>query len=161
MTLTGGINETFSSPGSVSSVLVGYWLSDKEKSLISVAANSVPLIINCVSDIASVTIGGSDKLTTTIFPKGPSEFPLKASENALSITNGDSPLNALVQISKYQTNWTLKEDGYVKFTALDDNHIAGEFKFSLTDSLAKLGNTAPAPDTVVSGTFDYMNPKKG
>ena len=62
------------------------------------------------------------------------------------------------------SNGSLNQKNFPKgpseFT-FDDNHIAGEFRFSERDSFASVGSATAAPDTLVTGTFGYKNPKRG
>ncbi len=161
VTASGGETGTFSTPADASTLLVSYWLTDQEKTAMKASDTDMPLAIVCDGGAVLVSITSNGSLNQKNFPKGPSEFTFLADENFVVNASTDSAVIVTVQIKKYATNWALKDNGYLKITALDDNHIAGEFRFSERDSFAKVGSATAAPDTLVTGTFDYKNPKKG
>jgi hypothetical protein len=145
----GDVTKSWQDTQDVGSLLLSYWLSPSERSMLSLKDNDVALILNCQSDQGAISFTLANDTTTAEFAKGPGQYQIASG----GILSGGKPgqVQMIVDL-KDEDVWRVAEGGTFTVTALADRRFAGTFQAKLQKLADNLKDVAGS--ATVTGSFD-------
>ncbi len=147
--ITGGVETSWVSPQTMGTLLISYWLSQADRSLLSVGPDEAYMLMNCQSDSGSISLTTTNQTTAAQFPEKPGTYVIEAGGILSDTQPGD--VQAIV-VFHNDTLWKVTKPGTFVVTTFGGGHFAGTFSLEVgqeSDDLSTIVATA-----TVSGTFD-------
>lgn len=146
--ITGDETKSWTSPQTMGSLLISYWLTPANRTLVALKAGEESLIFNCESAGGSVSFLTTNETTSAQFVKGPKEYVISAG----GLLGGDPGKIKLLLNLKDESLWKVIEDGSFKITTFTGSKFSGTFSAKLAKADDMLKYTAGT--AVITGTFD-------
>ena len=148
--IDGDFTKSWHTDQTKATLLVSYWLSPSNRSLLGVADGMEELLINCQSDEGpAISLSSTTGTTAAQLPKAPGEYVIET--GGIVGSNKPGEIHAILSL-KDSSVWTVTEPGTFTITSFTPSHLAGTFSMKIGKSGADLQSTVA--NATVSGTFD-------
>ncbi len=148
--VTGDVSKSWTSPQTMGSLLVSYWLSPAELAQLSLKKDIAYFIMNCQGSEGTVSFSLANDTTTAMFPKAPGKYVVPAS-GGIGLGGEPGQVGSLINLNDKQL-WNVTAPGTFEVTTFGGGKFAGTFQAKigrLGDDLHTITATA-----TLSGTFD-------
>lgn len=151
--VTGDKQVEWTGGGTAGDIAASYWFTDEDREFFG---DEFILLMNCDGAGGSLSLLTGPNANESNVPLGPGAYTLTSSGASV----GDDLFGALVVLTDSETNWSVMEPGgTLEITRFDQSGIAGTFEFPMEDSLASISEGESEGTIVVSGEFDFVNPR--
>jgi hypothetical protein len=148
--IDGDVTNSWHTDQTMATLLVSYWLSPANRSLLGVGDGTEEILINCQSDSgASISLTSTAGTTAAQLPKAPGTYVIETG----GIVGDQKPgeIHAIINL-KDSSVWSITESGTFTITSFTPNHLAGTFSMKIGKSGTDLSSIVA--NATVSGTFD-------
>jgi hypothetical protein len=147
--ISGGMTASWSTPQNMGTLLIGYWINDADKKMLTLSATDAYLLMNCQSDTGSISLSSTTGTTTDQFPEKPGTYVIEAGG-----LGGDSTPGQVKALTVFKDGnlWEVTQPGTLTVTTFDGGHFAGTFNLQIgerSDDLSTIVTTA-----TIDGTFN-------
>ena len=133
----------------LATLLVSYWLTPGDRSMVGVASGEEELLINCQSDEGSISLTTTSGTTAAQLPKAAGTYVIEA--GGLGAERKPGEIQTIINLKDSKV-WNVTEAGTFEITSFTPSHLAGSFTFKIGAS--DTGSQAIVAAATVSGTFD-------
>ena len=152
--VTGDVNAEWTAPGGASAMGYGPWVPQVPGVTMPIDMDEGFFILNCQGDGENYV--GFMPMADGEIPMAPGTYTIEPAGNAFG-TSETGQMTTLLGLDGTETNWGPSEPGTLVITEFDADHIAGTFRLTVTDVLAKLNGSSKG-NAVITGEFEYSNP---
>jgi hypothetical protein len=140
--IDGDVTKSWHTDQTTGTLLVSYWLTPGDRTLVGVANGDEELLINCQSDEGSISFTTTAGTTAAQLPKAAGTYVIerKPGEIQTIINLKDSKV------------WNVTAAGTFEITSFTPSSLAGSFNFKIGRS--DVGSQTVVATATVSGTFD-------
>ena len=148
--IDGDFTKSWHTDQTAGTLLVSYWLSPSNRSLLGVADGMEEILINCPSgDGPAISLSSTTGTTAAQLPKAPGDYVIET--GGIVGANKPGEIHAILDL-KDSSVWSVTEPGSFTITSFTPSHLAGTFSMKIGKSSADLQSIVA--NATVSGTFD-------
>lgn len=147
--IDGDVTKSWHTDQTKATLLVSYWLTPGDRTLLGVTDGQEELLINCQSDQGSISLTTTAGTTAAQLPKAPGTYVIEAGGLVADRKPGEIQTVINLKDSKL---WKVTETGTFEITSFTPSHLSGSFTFKIGRS--DVGSQAIAATATISGTFD-------
>jgi hypothetical protein len=147
--IDGDFTKSWHTDQTAGTLMVSYWLSPSNRSLLGVADGMEEILINCPSgEGPAISLSSTTGTTAAQLPKAPGTYVIET--GGIIGANKPGEIHAILDL-KDSSVWSVTEPGTFEFTSFTPSHLVGTFTMKIGKSGADQSTVATA---TVSGTFD-------
>ena len=147
--IDGDVTKSWHTDQTSATLLVSYWLTSGDRTMLGVEAGQEELLINCQSDEGSISLTTTAGTTAAQLPKAPGTYVIEA--GGLTAERKPGQIQTVINL-KDSKLWYVTEPGTFEITSFTPSHLAGSFAFKIGRS--ETGSQTVAATATISGTFD-------
>jgi len=147
--IDGDVTKSWHTDQTSATLLVSYWLTSGDRTMLGVEAGQEELLINCQSDEGSISLTTTAGTTAAQLPKAPGTYVIEA--GGLTAERKPGQIQTVINL-KDSKLWYVTEPGTFEITSFAPSHLAGSFAFKIGRS--ETGSQTVAATATISGTFD-------
>jgi len=147
--IDGDVTKSWHTDQTTGTLLVSYWLTPGDRTVVGVANGEEELLINCQSDEGSISLTTTAGTTAAQFPKAAGTYVIEA--GGLVAERKPGEIQTIINLKDSKV-WNVTEAGTFEITSFTPSHLAGSFTFKIGAS--DTGSQAIVAAATVSGTFD-------
>ena len=156
--ITGDVTDSFDSGGGFSNIGYGSWIPETSGTVLGIALDDTFFIMNCqggANQLISIGLSVDQHL-----PMAPASYPIRKADNILGgYDSNPSVIHVSPYIGSSDFFWAISADSVFNITEFDEQHIAGNFQFYVTEAKSDIVTDGlPAKSAVITGTFNIKNP---
>jgi hypothetical protein len=147
--IDGDVTKSWHTEQTMATLLVSYWLTPGDRTMVGVANGEEELLINCQSDQGSISFTTTAGTTAAQLPKTAGTYVIET--GGLLANRKPGEIQTIIDL-KDSKAWRVTENGTFEITSFTPSHLAGSFtlKIGTSDS----GSETIVASATISGTFD-------